>query len=179
MAQRNVSFLECDVGSYLITDQYISGSRCYGYEDSQNYYNINVNNILTLYKKGDNEYVIRYNDATGMKIAPLQLKIKNFSGKIQTFTNNDRVMFIYNDDKELFKNCREIWNRITKLMGINNATDFVRTNFYSDEFIIADVQENTSFVEGNYRNELVIVLHSVYNDYPKRSLIQVKKHKCT
>ena len=34
MAQRNVSFLECDVGSYLITDQYISGSRCYGYEDS-------------------------------------------------------------------------------------------------------------------------------------------------
>ena len=39
-----------------------------------------------------------------MKIALLQLKIKNFSGKIKTFTNNDRVMFICSDDKELFKN---------------------------------------------------------------------------
>ena len=175
MAQRNISFLECDVGSCLITDQYIFGSRCYGYENSYNYYNINVNNILTLYKKGNNEYVIRYNNVTGMKLAPLQLKIKNFSGKIQTFTNNDRVMFIYKDDKELFKDCREIWNRITKLMGINNAPDFVRTNFYNDEFFIADVHENTSFVEGNCRNELAIVLHSVYNDYPKTSLIQVKK----
>ena len=50
-------------------------------------------------------------------------------------------MFIYNDDK--------IWNKITELIGINNALDFVRTNFYDDEFIIADVHKNTSFVEGN------------------------------
>ena len=37
-----------------------------------------------------------------MKVAPLQLKIKNFSGELRIFTNNDRVMFTYNDDKELF-----------------------------------------------------------------------------
>ena len=58
-------------------------------------------------------------------------------------------MFIYNDDKEFFYKCREIWNKITELIGINNALDFVRTNFYDDEFIIADVHKNTSFVEGN------------------------------
>ena len=39
--------------------------------------------------------------------------------------------------------------------------------------------ENTSFVEGNYENELVLVLDSAFNYYPKALLIQVKKHKCT
>ena len=58
-------------------------------------------------------------------------------------------MFIYNDDKTFFLKCREIWNKITELLGINNALDFVRTNFYYAEFIIADVHKNTSFVEGN------------------------------
>ena len=88
-------------------------------------------------------------------------------------------MFICSDDKELFKKCRNIWNRITKLAGINNAPDFVRTNFYDDEFITANVHKNTSFVEGNYRTELVIVLHSFFNYYSQTSLIQVKKRKCT
>ena len=45
---------------------------------------------------------------------------------------------------------------------------------------MADVHENTSLIEGNYRNEFVIVLHSVINNYPQTSLIQVKKkQKCT
>ena len=70
-------------------------------------------------------------------------------------------MFIHSDDKELFKKFRKIWNRITKLIGINNTPDFVRTTSNGDEFIIADVHENTSFIEGNYENELVIVLDSV------------------
>ena len=84
-------------------------------------------------------------------------------------------MSIYSDDKELFKKCREIWNRINKLIGINYAEDFVKTDFYSDEFIMADVHENTSFVEGNYRNQLIIVLDSVFNYHTKTLLIQVKK----
>ena len=42
---------------------------------------------------------------------------------------------------------------------------------------MADVHENTSLIEGNYRNEFVIVLHSVINNYPQTSLIQVKKNK--
>ena len=76
------------------------------------------------------------------------------------------------NDKGLFKKCREIWNRITKLLGINNAPDFVRTNSNDDDFIIADVHENTSFVKGNY----VLVLDSIFNDYPKTWLIQAKKN---
>ena len=115
-----------------------------------------------------------------MAIAPLQLKKIFFLGELDTYVNNNRVTSIYSDDKKLFKKCREIWNRLTKLIGINNAEDFVRTDFYSDEFIMADVHENTSLIEGNYRNEFVIVLHSVINNYPQTSLIQVKKkQKCT
>ena len=36
-------------------------------------------------------------------------------------------------------------------MGINrSAPDFVRTDSDDDEFIMADVHKNTSFVEGNF-----------------------------
>ena len=38
-----------------------------------------------------------------MKIAPLQLKIKNFFGELHTLKNNNRKMFVLNNDKELFK----------------------------------------------------------------------------
>ena len=51
MAQENITFNESDDESYYIVDQYLLGSRCYGYEDSYNYYDININNILTSYKK--------------------------------------------------------------------------------------------------------------------------------
>ena len=95
-----------------------------------------------------------------MTIVPLQSKIKNFYGELHTFTNNDRVMFIYNDDKELFRKCREIWNKITELIDINNTPDFAETNLDDgDEFIMAYAHKNTSFVEGNYRNKLIVVLH--------------------
>ena len=39
---------------------------------------------------------------------------------------------------------------------------------------MADVHENTRFVKDDYRNELVIVLDSVFNNYFKISLMQVK-----
>ena len=88
-------------------------------------------------------------------------------------------MSIQSNDKEPFKKCREIWNRIIELIGINNAKDFVNTiDDDTDEFIMVDVPKNTSFVEGNYRNKNVIALHSVIDNYLKTSLIQVKTHKC-
>ena len=37
-----------------------------------------------------------------MITAPLQLKIKNFYNELNTFENNNKVMLIYNDDKEFF-----------------------------------------------------------------------------
>ena len=82
-------------------------------------------------------------------------------------------MPIHSDDKELFRKCREIWNKITELIGINNAQDFVETTLDNgDEFIMVDIHKNTSFVRGSYRNKLVIVLHSVINDYLQTSLVQ-------
>ena len=111
-----------------------------------------------------------------MIIAPLQLKINNFYNELNTFANNNRVMLIYNDDKEFFRKCIEIWNKIIELIGINNPIDFVEADDHDELFITADVHKNTSFViEDNYRyghNKVVIVLHSVINDYLKTSLIQ-------
>ena len=77
-------------------------------------------------------------------------------GELHTFTNNDRVIPIHSNDKELFLKCREIWNKITKLIGINNAKDFVETINDADEFIMVDVNKNTSSVEDNYRNKVII-----------------------
>ena len=85
-------------------------------------------------------------------------------------------MLIYNDDKEFFRKCIEIWNKIIELIGINNPIDFVEADDHYELFITADVHKNTSFViEDNYRyvhNKVVIVSHSVINDYLKTSLIQ-------
>ena len=63
-----------------------------------------------------------------MIIAPLQLKINNFYNELNTFANNNRVMLIYNDDKEFFRKCIEIWNKIIELISINNPIDFVETD---------------------------------------------------
>ena len=47
-----------------------------------------------------------------MMIVPLQLKISDSYNEINTPTNNNRVMFIYNDDKEFLRKCIEIWDKI-------------------------------------------------------------------
>ena len=125
MDQENIMFFENDDKSYTMVDLYLN-DRFLGYKDSYNYYDIDVDKIL-LFKKSDNEYIIRYNNVNKMMIVPLQLKINNSYNEINTLAKNNRVMFIYNDDKELFRKCREIWNKITELIGINNGTDFVET----------------------------------------------------
>ena len=79
---------------------------------------------------------------------------------------------IYSDDKELSRKCREIWNKITELIGMNNAPDFVETTLDDgDEFIMVYVEKNTISVRDNDKNRLVIVLHSVFNDYAQTSLV--------
>ena len=187
MDQENIIFFKNQDESYIMIDLHLY-DRFFVCKSSYNYHIdkmscwqlsiIDVDKIL-LFKKCDGNYFIRYNDVYYAKIIPLELIIDNFYGEIDTYASNNRVMFIYSDDKELFEKCWEIRNRINKLIGINNAPDFVRTGFYNDEFIMVNVQENTSFVNGNYTNEVVIVLDSVFNNYAQASLIQVKrKHKC-
>ena len=91
------------------------------------------------------------------------------------FTNNITLTPIHSDDKELFKKCREIWNQITQLIGINSTPYFIETNLDDDdEFIMMDVHRSTSSVRDKYRNKLTIVLHSVFNDYPQTSLVQYR-----
>ena len=140
MDQENIMFFKNQDKSYTMVDLYLN-NRFFGYKDSYNYYDIDVDKIL-LFKKSNNEYIIRYNDVNKMTIVPLQLKIKNFFGELHTYTNNNRVMPIHSDDKELFRKCREIWNKITELIGINNAPDFVETTLDDgDEFIMKDVEK--------------------------------------
>ena len=113
-----------------------------------------------------------------MMIVPLQLKIKNFYNELNTFANNNRVMLIYNDDKEFFRKCIEIWNKIIELIGTNNPIDFVEADDHDKLFITAETHKNASFVlsyEDNYRyghKNVVIVLHSVINGCLKISLVQ-------
>ena len=111
-----------------------------------------------------------------MIIAPLQLKINNFSfSELHMLSSNNTAVPIYSDDKKLFRKCREIQNKITELTGINNAPDFVETTLDDrDEFIKVDVQKNTTSVRDNHKNRLINVLHSVFNDFPQTSLVQYR-----
>ena len=76
MDQENIMFFKNQDKSYTMVDLYLN-NRFFGYKDSYNYYDIDVDKIL-LFRKSDNEYIIRYNDVNIMKIVPLQLKIKSF-----------------------------------------------------------------------------------------------------
>ena len=98
MDQENIMFFENDDKSYTVVDLYINSNRYLKYIDSYNYYDIDVDKIL-LFKKSDNEYIIRYNDVNKMMIVPLQLKINNSYNEINAFKKNNKVMLIYNDDK--------------------------------------------------------------------------------
>ena len=168
MDQKYIMFFENDHKSYTMVDLYLN-SRFLRYKDSCNYYDIDVDKIL-LFKKSDNEYIIRYNDVNKMVIVPLQLKISNSYNETNAFKNDD------NDDKEFFRKCIEIWDNIIELIGINNHIYFLKADEDNELFIMADVHKNTSCViEDNFRywhNKVVILLQSVINDCIKTSLIQ-------
>ena len=162
---------ENDDESYIMLDLYLN-DRFLGHKDSYNYYDIDVDKIL-LFKKSDNEYIIRYNDINKIIIVPLQLKIKNFLGIMHKLENNVTLMSIQSDDKEFIRKCEEIWDKITELIGIHNPDDFVETTSDDyDEFIVVDAHKNTSFDERYYSGKLVIVLHSVIDNYLEASSIQ-------
>ena len=130
-----------------------------------------------MFVKSNNEYIIRYNDVNKKKIVPLQSKINNFYfDELHMYPSNITEMPIYSDDEELFRKCREIWNKINELIGINDPKDFVETTLDddADEFIMLEVEKNTSAVRDKYRNVLVFVLYSVFNDFPQSSLVQYR-----
>ena len=85
-------------------------------------------------------------------------------------------MSIETNDKKLFKKCRETSNKITELIAKNNATDFTKNNIDDDESIMVDVNINKSFIEGYFRGDLVIILHSVIDDCLEKFLVKAKIH---
>ena len=101
MDQENILFFKNYDKSSTITELYLHHNIFFEYEDSDNYYDIDVNKIL-LFVSAD-EYINRYNDVNKKKIVPLQLKMKNFSlGELHMFTNNIALVPIDSDDKCFF-----------------------------------------------------------------------------
>ena len=88
MDGENIMFYkESGIKSYTMTDLYLNQIISFGYEDSYNYYDIDVDKILLL-KISDEEYFLRYNDVN--KIVPLQLEINNYSfGELDIFAYVD------------------------------------------------------------------------------------------
>ena len=175
MDRENIMFCKKNnVKSYTMTDLYLNHNISFGCEDSYNYYNIDGSKILLL-KKSDREYFVRYNDVNKKKIVPLQLKIGNCClDELHMSASGITLVPIQSEDNELFRKCREIWDKMAELIGINNPEDFVETTLDDDgdEFIMLEVDKNTSAIRDKYRNDLVFVFTSVFNNFPQTSLVQ-------
>ena len=80
---------------------------------------------------------------------PLQLKINNFYlDELHMLPNDITIVIIHSDDKELFRKCREIWNKINNLIGINNFANFIVTNLDGrDDFFILKLEKKKSLLE--------------------------------
>ena len=131
-----------------MTDLYLNHNISFGYEDSYNYYDIDVNKILLL-KKSNREYFVRYNDVSKKKIVPLQLKIENFYfDELHMFTSGVMMIPICSNDDQFFRKCKEIWDKITESIVIDNLTDCIQTALDDDQdkFIMVEVEKNTSAI---------------------------------
>ena len=60
------------------------------------------------------------------------------------FASGITLMSIYSDDNDFFRKCREIWNKITELIGIDDPTNFIETTLddNENEFIMLEVEKN-------------------------------------
>ena len=180
MGQENLTFSKNQDKSYIITDLNILGyNKSFGYEDSYNYHDIDVDKILLLKKSDD---FVRYKDVNKNNIVPLQLKINNFPfGELDVNSINDTAdVDIGSNDKKYFIKYREIWNKIIELIDIYNPTKFVDYYFdengddVEDEFIMLNIEKNTSAIRDTNRNYLVFVFTSVINNSLQASLIQYR-----
>ena len=135
---------------YAMIDLYLNHNIFFGYEDSYNYYDIDVDKILLL-RNSDMEYCIRYNDVNKKRIVPLQIKINNFSfGNLYMSPDNTTLKMIYSNDEEFFKKCREIWNKVIVETTLDD-------NEY--EYILLDVEKKEVLLEIKIEIILYLSLH--------------------
>ena len=113
-----------------------------------------------------------------MDIVPLQLKIKNVYYETRNYGSGDNIIYIENSCEGFFEKMRKIWNKITKLIGINNAEDFVQyTLDNNSKYIEADVLKNTNFVKDHcYKDKIIIVLDSVIDQILMASLLEIREN---
>ena len=81
-------------------------------------------------------------------------------------------MELESNDKQFFIKCRQIQNKISELMNIDNSNDFVIIDDYGDEYIVLDIEKNTSAIRDKHRNDLVFVFTSVINNSLNALLFQ-------
>ena len=64
-------------------------------------------------------------------------------------------------------------------MFIDKATDFLKTIIYDDEeYLKANILRNTNFNKNSYyKDNIIIVLHSVINNNLKASLLELIKYE--
>ena len=108
----------------------------------------------------------------------MQLKINNFYlGELDIFAydigDTTADADIGSNDKKIFIKCREIWNKIIELMGIHDPEDFVIIDDYC-EFIMLNIEKNTSAIRDKYRNDLPFVIRCVINNPLQISLVQYR-----
>ena len=110
-----------------------------------------------------------------MDMVPLQLKFKKFYYETRNYGSGENMIYIENSHEGFFQKMRKTWNKITKLIGINNAENFIQyTLDNNSKYIEANILKNTNFVKDHCcRDEIVIVLDSVFDDLLKASLLEV------
>ena len=169
MHQENITFSKNQGKSYTMTDMHILVyNTSFGYEDSYNYYDIDVDKIL-LFKS--DEYFVRYNDVNKIQIVPLQFKTNNYSFAEIDFNYYDADIIVESNDKEFLIKCRELQDKISELMDIDNHNNFVKMDD-DGEYIVLDIEKNTSAIRDKHRNDLVFVIAGVINNSLQASLVQ-------
>ena len=171
MDSKNIKFYKHN-GLYHIKDQYPKDTYI-DYEDAYYHYDIDVDEIQ-LFKQSRNKIFIRYYDVNKKRFVPLQLKIKNFYYEIQDYDNGNNTIYIENSDKGFFEEITKIWNKITRLIDINNAPNFIKNSLDGEKYIVAYVLKNTNFVKSSrLKDNIIFVLHSVVNSNLNASLLEL------
>ena len=116
-------------------DKKIKKSNCYNKNKKMfNVDDIDVNKILVSKKEqygkySSFKYFVGYNDND--VIRPLYLFISQTAGYINKFKKNKITRSLMVEAKQLLENCKKIWKKIKRLIGIN----FESKATYNDKYI--------------------------------------------